>query len=260
MRCASSGQSGSSSSSQIGIEVAFWVLIGTGWRRDAADESVALWADPHARRVEHERHGGPVERRADHEDCALARLDRQRNAGERGDATGGGAGSDHHVVRCHTLAVRSAHSGGAACDDIERHSLVVAVACATLDRVGADCAQQTVGVEPALVLQTQRGTGQTLRVQPREMRSEPVGIEHRDVGTFGQLHIAVGTQRRLAVGAGQNEIGAADEADALGHRLEKRSAEQRHPHVERQRELSADRGGGQRCGRDTDRSGPSPAR
>ena len=70
------------------------------------------------------------------------------------------------------LAARGAHRGGAACDGIDRNSLVVDVARAIRDCVGAHCAQQTVGVEPALVLQTQRGAGQTLRVQPREMRSE----------------------------------------------------------------------------------------
>ena len=70
---------------QIGIEVAVGVVVSVGRWRNATDESVALGTDPHAGGVEHQRHSGTVKRRADHEHRAFPRLDRQRDAGERGN-------------------------------------------------------------------------------------------------------------------------------------------------------------------------------
>ena len=62
--------------------------VGLLRRRDAADIDLALRADPHAGRIDHQRHAGQRRAARDHEHAALARLDRQRDAGKRRDIAG----------------------------------------------------------------------------------------------------------------------------------------------------------------------------
>ena len=103
------------------------------------------------------------------------------------------------MIGRHPFAVRGPHRRRVARGDVDRHCLIVQIPGAAADRVGSHGTQQAVCVEPALVLQAQRDAGEALRVQPRKLRGDLRAFEQRDVSALGDLHVAVGTQRRLAL-------------------------------------------------------------
>lgn len=138
------------------------------------------------------------------------------------------------MIGRHVFAGGGPHRRCAIGSNLDRHRFVMQITGAARDRIRTHRAQQTVGVEPALVLQAQRGAGQVLRVEPRKSCGDLRAFEQCDIGAFGKLHVAIGAQRRRALRTGQHEIGPVHQADTLGHRFEKCRSEQRHPYVERQ--------------------------
>ena len=123
------------------------------------------------------------------------------------------------MIRGEPFAAGGAHRSCPASGGFDCNRFVVEVARAFLDRIGAHGAKQAVGVEPALVLQAERGAGKVLCIQPGKSLRDLVGFEQGDLCALGKLHVAVGAQRRLALLRGEHEIGAADQAGALSHRF-----------------------------------------
>ena len=191
------------------------------------------------------------------EHAALARLDRQRNAGgprERGRADAGGV---DHGSASDARAVVQLHLVDAMAAALEADDGRFAVGRAQCDRLAPKAAHQRIGIEPAFAGQAERAGGEVVGREPRKALAQLGWIEQRHIGAEIALNAVIACKRIATRGTCEEQVAAfvkpdfgrfAVNAQMLADVPNEFSAELRKANVLGRRELMADRRGGQRGG------------
>ena len=219
-------------------------------RRDAADVLVALGADIDPAGVDQQGHAaGPLAAIEDIDD-ALARADRQIDAGHRRDLGRAGATGIDEGAGPDLLPRGEMGAPDAGFVEGQPDDPVLDVFRAKRARLAAEGVQQGVGIEPALARQSERAEGDSPGRKPWETGGQRGRLQQGDVGPEGCLDRVVGFERRPAGLARQEQIPALVQADIRGLAIDRQllrggaqevDPEERHLDIFPRRELLADR-------------------